>query len=212
MQSKSSSWFPDWRGAAVAIVASGPSTKKAGVGALRGRIKTIAIKENVELCPWADVVYGCDAAWWRNANGLPKYSGLKVAYQDALTAGYPDIRIIDIDRHSNAILTDEPGRLGSGGNSGFQALNLAVQFGVTRVLLVGFDMQRSGNLLHWYGHNNGPGRNNPGDDNFKRWRAALDGAAGTLADLGVEVADASESASVAYRKVSIEGALAEWGL
>jgi hypothetical protein len=68
-------WYLDWSGREVAIIASGPSAKKSGYAALRDRMPVIAIKENIELAPWADVVYGCDAAWWKKRNGLPEFKG-----------------------------------------------------------------------------------------------------------------------------------------
>jgi hypothetical protein len=203
-------WFPDWQGHDVAIIASGPSTKGANVAALKGRMHAIAIKENVDVCKWADVVYGCDAAWWKNKIGLPKFSGLKVSWARDLATDYPDIRFVDLDKESNDILTDRPGFMGSGGNSGFQALNLAVQFGVARVLLIGFDMHdRSG--VHWYGRNNGPGRNNPCEDNFRRWRVAFRRAAPVLAAMGVSVVNASQISDLqCFPKMTIERTLEEW--
>ena len=206
-------WFPDWSGAAVAIVASGPSTKKANPAQLKGRLPVIAIKENVELCPWANMVYGCDSAWWKNQVGLPKYEGIKVSYvASGLTAAYPDIKTIDIRKDADRLLFDKPGLVGSGGNSGFQALNLAIQCGAVRVLLVGFDMQdRSG--VHWYGRNNGPGRNNPTEDNFRRWRAAFATSAPELVERGIEVINASPiSALTCFKRQTIEQTLAEWRL
>lgn len=84
-----------------------------------------------------------------------------------------------------------------GGNSGFQALNLAVQFGAKRIILVGFDM-RLDHGVHWHGPH-GKGLNNPRDPLFASWRDALNGAAPTLAALGVEVLNASAiSALTAY--------------
>jgi hypothetical protein len=165
-------WFLDWTGEAVAIVASGPSTTKVNYQAIQGRMRTIAIKENIELCPWADVVYGCDPAWWRNCMGLSNFKGLKVAHRSAFST----VQQIKIDTPKDCLLTTEPGVIGCGGNSGFQALNLAVQFGAKRILLIGFDMSdRHG--VHWFGRANGDGRSNPGEWNFKRWRKAFENAA-----------------------------------
>jgi hypothetical protein len=183
----------DWSGP-VAIIASGPSAKKANIPALRGKMPVIAIKENVELAPWADVVYGCDAAWWKKRLGLQEFKGLKVTWagsNDHRPAPYLDIRHVEITIKSDDLIFEPSGKLGSGGNSGFQALNLAVQFGAKRVLLIGFDMHdRSG--AHWYGRNNWPQGNNPTEDNFRRWRRAFELAAPKLKERGVEVFNASD--------------------
>lgn len=109
-----------------------------------------------------------------------------------------------IEKHRDEILLDEVGLVGSGGNSGFQALNLAVQFGAKRIILFGFDMNdRSG--VHWYGRNAWPLANNPNHDNFRRWIAAFEGAAPVLEALGVEVINASPNSAIkAFPRRSIE--------
>lgn len=207
-------WWLDWRDRTVAIVASGPSTKPKEVAQLKGRLPVIAIKENYDIIPSADVVYGCDRAWWINALGLPKYNGLKVSATGAVATEYPDVRLVKVTpfKEHDKIFTEEPGVLGSGGNSGFQALNLAVQFGATRVLLVGFDMNQNHDS-HWYGRNRGNGRSNPTEFNYMRWRRAFDGASFALQRLGVEVVNASALTSLrCFPIATIEKTLEKWGL
>lgn len=207
-------WWLDWRGKAVAIVASGPSTKPKEVARLMNRLPCIAIKENIEILPTADVVYGCDRAWWRNVAGLPKFKGLKVTASGWVANEYSDVRLVKVTpfKEDDQIFTKEPGLLGSGANSGFQALNLAVQFGATRILLVGFDMNRNYDS-HWYGRNRGAGRSNPTEFNFVRWRRAYDVAAVKLKQLGVEVVNASALTSLKCFPVStIEKILEKWGI
>lgn len=206
-------WWQDWRGQACAIIASGPSTKSANVSLLQNRIKVIAIKENIDLCPWADVVYGCDLHWWVHRRGLPTFKGLKIAYDCGAWTRFPDLKKIEIkNKASDQILTETAGHIGSGGNSGFQALNIAVQFGACRILLIGFDMQdRSG--AHWYGRNAWTGANNPSESNFRRWRATFDNNADRLRSLGIDVINASPISHLkAFKKMSVEDALAAWGL
>lgn len=105
----------------------------------------------------------------------------------------------------NRIIT-APGYIGAGGNSGFQAINLAVQLGARRIVLVGFDM-RVDNGVHWHGeHRTELG--NPGLDNVIKWRRILDEAAGDLAGMGIEIINASAcSALTAYPIMSLEKAL-----
>ena len=161
------------------------------------------------------MVYGCDPAWWRHRQGLRDYTGLKVAWKGA-QVDFPDLLRVDIARagsgFADKMLFDEVGKIGGGGNSGFQALNLAVQLGARRVLLIGFDMNDQGGP-HWYGRNNWSGANNPDEMNFRRWRGALDGAAETLKTRGVEVVNTSPFSSLkAFRKASIAETLTAWGL
>lgn len=208
-------WFPDWRGECVAIIASGPSAKQATIGALKDRVRVIAIKKNIELCPWADVVYGCDTAWWKSVRGLPDYKGLKLAWSAQVCTEYPEIRRVFIDDiRCDKILFDDIGHVGAGGNSGFQTLNLAVQFGARKILLVGFDMHdRSG--VHWYGRNNWPGANNPSevDAGFPRFRRSFAAAAIELEKMGVEVVNASPISELkCFQKMTVEQTLAAWGV
>lgn len=204
--------WPDWTGRAVAIVASGPSTRKAGVELMHGRLPVLAIKRNVDLCPWAEVVYGCDLPWWRSVDGLPAFGGMKLAYAARACDEY-GCRKIDIpDIRHDRLKFDKVGEVGAGGNSGFQALNLAVQFGAARILLVGFDMHDRGGV-HWYGRNTAYQMSNPDRDNFRRWIPAFATAAKQLAERGVEVINASAGSDLtAFRKQPAAATLAEWGL
>lgn len=208
--------WPDWRGQAVAIVASGPSTKKAEVAALKGRLPVLAIKKNVEIAPFAEVVYGCDFPWWRSVHGLPDFKGLKLAYDTRAHDHYGIGKVeIDLDKdadRADRIHMDRVGLVGSGKNSGFQALNLAVQWGADRVLLIGFDCQdRSG--VHWYGRNTAYQMNNPGADNFRRWIRAFNAAATDLQALEVEAVNASPISDLkCFKRQGVEATLAAWGI
>jgi hypothetical protein len=141
---------------------------------------------------------------------VPKFTGLKVSATGRVTSRFPDIQIVSVsDPSSNELELTKPS-VGSGGNSGFQALNLAVHFGARRVLLIGFDMtDRYG--VHWYGRANGNGRSNPAEWNFRRWRAAFDTASVQLKAAGVQVLNASDlSVLTCFPKISLEQALHEW--
>ena len=202
--------WPDWNGEACAIVASGPSAKKAGVAALKGRMRVIAIKKSVELAPFSDVVYGCDGPWWRSVQGLMTFGGLKLAYDRTVCGLEYGIRQIEIpDPSSNELRFDQIGTVGAGGNSGFQALNLALQFGADRILLVGSDM----NGEHWYGRNNWMQANNPDVHCYRRWIKALTDAAPKIAQRGASVINASASSELTcFPKMSIGEALQSWGM
>ncbi len=205
--------MPEWpKWDAVAIIASGPSVKRADVEQLKGRIPVLAIKKNVELAPWADAVYGCDYPWWRSVRGLPDFNGLKMAYAVRACTEFGLTRVLIPDVRSDAIVDGPVGSVGAGGASGFQALNLAVQFGAKRILLIGFDAQgRSG--LHWYGRNTANGMSNPTDSNFRRWRLAFDAVAPGLNERGVDVVNASTLSDVkGFRRMPVADALAEWGM
>jgi hypothetical protein len=162
----------------------------------RGRAKFIAINESWRLCPWADVLYACDGAWWRKHSGVAAFSGLKVT-QEAAAARQFGLMLAKVSRGTNAILTDGE-MIGDGGNGGFQALNLAINWGAKRILLVGYDMTLERGE-HWHGRHP-QGLNNPREHNIRRWLSAR-----WAAPAGVEVINCNPaSALCAYPKMSFE--------
>lgn len=64
--------------------------------------------------------------------------------------------------------SSRPGTIRQGGNSGFQAVSLALYFGAARVVLLGFDMQMTGGRTHWHGDHRGK-LGNPVDARMKFW-------------------------------------------
>lgn len=129
-----------------------------------------------------------------------------MTHDAAACLAYPGLRQVGIARGRDEILLDQAGILGDGGNSGFQAINLAVQCGATKLILVGFDM-RLDLGVHWHGKH-GRGLNNPTVKNLARWRGIIDGCAARLAELGVIVINASAvSALEAFPKMSLTEAL-----
>lgn len=176
-------------------------------------MRVIAIKKNIELAPFADVVYGCDAPWWQSVQFLPSFKGLKLAYDGAVCNNETGIQKVDIpDPASLGLLFDKVGTVGAGGNSGFQALNLAMQFGACRIMLIGFDAHlRDGE--HWYGRNNWMKASNPDAYNVQKWVKALNLVAPVIAKRGVEVINASVCSDVhCFPKMKIDQALQAWGL
>ena len=201
--------WPDWSDRVVAVLATGHSVRLIDVSRLnRPGIATFAIKGSIEKAPWAEAVYGCDAPWWKHVRGLPDYRGLKLAYAPKACDQF-GCRKVGIEVQKDELLTDAVGVVGSGGNSGFQATNLAVQFGARRIVLIGFDCQGP----HWYGRNNWHGGNNPDVGSFRRWIAAWTRSAPVLKKLDVEVVNASPvSAITAFPKAGLAETLERWGV
>lgn len=115
---------------------------------------------------------------------------------------FPDIRRVAITRSQHEkysfSLCFEPDTIGGGGNSGFQALNLAASphfFGARRIALVGFDMSDAGGK-HWYGRNTWPNSGNPDRSAFARWIEAFDNAATELARRGVSVVNLNKESAL----------------
>lgn len=116
------------------------------------------------------------------------------------------LRLVTLVRNDDTLLFNRFGEIGWGGNGGFHALNLAIQFGAKRVVLVGYDM-RVDRGVHWHGEHP-KGMNNPAEVNVRKWLHILDKQAGLLGRLGVEVLNASPvSALTAYPKVDFAAAI-----
>lgn len=104
------------------------------------------------------------------------------------------MRKVALARDVDRILVDEPGLVGHGGNSGFQALNLAIQFGARRIALVGFDM-RLDRGLHWHGPH-GRALHNPNERALMRWRRAFAASAPEIAAMGITVVNANPASAL----------------
>lgn len=203
-------WCPDWRGETCIIVGGGPSAKEVPIQEAKGKARCIVVNNGWQLAPWADILYACDERWWREygqAVNDGDFRGLKIGGQKTSAARGVVDGTVEIVRNYDGIVIHPPGRVGWAGNSGFHAFNLALQFQVARILLVGFDMTTS-NGTHWHGDH--PAHmGNPRAQGAERWRIALDEAAPAAERLGVEVINCSAvSALTAYPKMSLMEALA----
>lgn len=96
-----------------------------------------------------------------------------------------------------------------GGNSGYQALNLALHLGARRIVLLGYDMGvGEDGRLHWFGRHPS-GLNNPKPEHFATWAKAFGALAPALADLGVEVVNCSRRTALdCFRRAPLEEVLA----
>jgi hypothetical protein len=134
------------------LAAPGPSLPSARLGD-RGHLPDIlAVTSAFLAVPRARHVYAADRPWW-------------VAYGERVTAMHPEAQRwmprdnrgavdgctpLEIDIGAPG-LSRVPGKVHRGGNSGYQALNLAVLLGYTTLLLVGYDMRRVDGRQHFFG-------------------------------------------------------------
>ncbi len=137
-----------WPGETFVCIATGPSLTADDVNACRGRARVIAVNDAVRLAQWADVLYACDDRWVSHYKGVPSFSGPKYSLT-ANTKKWPAWTKLHNDGVNG--LCAEPTGLRTGRNSGYQAINLAVHLGATRILLLGYDMGRHGGKGHFFG-------------------------------------------------------------
>jgi hypothetical protein len=205
VKAKQPDWWPSWEGETLVIVASGPSAKEAPLELAKGRAKVIAINTSWRLVPWADILFACDQRWWTQYHGCPEFGGLRLTI-DKHAAREFGLGYAHCMKPDDRVFLEPKGTVGWGGNSGFHCLNLAIQFAVKRVLLVGYDM-RIDRGPHWHGEHP-RGMHNPSAMNVERWRRAVDNAAKIAKAQGVEVINCSSvSALQNYPKMGFAEAL-----
>lgn len=178
----------DWTDQACLVVASGPSAADVNLSRFVGRYRIIAVNNSHQLVPSADALYAADHSWWCHHGGVPRFDGVKVSGDQRTTRmgwGVEYVKVMAVNR----MVFGEPGVVGRGsGSSGFQAINLAINWGARRLILVGFDMAPG--RKHW--HQDHSGRlSNPSTSLMDLWAKSLDNAHTSLRAMGIEVLNAS---------------------
>lgn len=177
-----------WHGETVVCIAGGPSLTQADVDACRGRARVLAIKDAIRLAPDADVLYACDEKWWRHHAAQLAFSGPRYALE-MLAARY-DVEVLKNTGDTGLELS--PDGLKTGRNSGYQAINLAVHLGATRVLLLGYDMGPRQGQHHWFGPHPYPASAPP----YDRFLQCFDTIVAPLAAAGVQVVNCTPDSSL----------------
>lgn len=183
--------YPDWIGREVVVMGSGASAAQIAPHVV-GRFPIIATNLSFRLAGPECVLYAADAGFWATYADAREHPGLKVAPTERARQMVPTIITCEI-------ATDDPhrmrrgpvGTIGHGGNSGYQAVNLAAQWGARVIYLAGLDYCGG----HW--HEDHPARlRNPPPDYLDEWAAHLDAAACTLAAWGIEVINLSSTSTL----------------
>jgi hypothetical protein len=191
----------------VVVAASGPSLTPEVAKAVRGH-PAIAVNDAYRLLPFADVLYACDSSWWLAHKGAMDFKGERwsshgvagrVRHNDKSEVG-PRFRLNLIEGRDGEGFSTDPSAIHYGSNSGFQAVNMAILWGATRIILVGFDMHGT----HFFGTHPRGLRNTT---NFKNFIRAFDRAA-TRLPAGVEILNATPGSALrCFPMVSLHDAL-----
>lgn len=201
----------------IVCVASGPSLTPEDVAYCQGRAHVLAINNNYVLAPWADWLYAGDYTWWRchlrGSHGnkawkktLDDFRGERWTLDRKAAQEFGLKWIEDASAVGKPMrLCTDGGKVYNGSNSGFAAVNLAWHFGATKIVLLGYDMQKTGGKSHWFGDH--PAELSSGAD-YPAFRSFFPLLAEDLAAHGVEVVNASrETALGCFRRATIEEAL-----
>lgn len=143
-----------WCGDTVVIIAGGSSVdemlSRGVIDAVRqSGCRVMAVNDSYRLAPWADLLYFADRHWWDGAKGRRddvrrQFLGTVATCSDAGVDHR--LRNTGIEGYDS-----RPGCVRTGNNSGYQAMHLALQMGVRRMLLLGFDMRVAAVERHHWG-------------------------------------------------------------
>lgn len=162
----------------------------------------VVVNDCWRLAPWADLLYACDHQWWaaKRPQGDAWQGGLLVTQNDVAAARYGVARVVS---HDGTGLCRTPWEINQGLNSGYQALNLTYHFGVTKIVLLGYDMGPSAaGRTHWFGdHPPGMQVKSPYTEFVKRFPALAE----DLQAEGVDVVNCStKTALTCFRQSNLE--------
>jgi hypothetical protein len=201
------------RSSTVVCIASGPSLTAADVERCRGQF-VVVVNDAVRLAPWADVLYAADERWWNHHKGYPSFTGLRYGMAYVPSPGEkqrtqrPDVQWLR-QTGCAGIETEPTGLrvgLAGGSNSGYQAVNLAVHLGASRIVLLGYDMQPAADgRTHFFGrHPDGLQRSSPYGMFARSFEALVD----PLQSLGIQIMNCSRATAItAIPRVSLDEAL-----
>lgn len=206
----------EWPGETVVCIASGPSLSVDDVASVRGRARVIVVNDNYRIAPWADALYASDYKWWKaHRDTVGAFAGAKYSVlppplpsrrfkQSLVAQDYPEVVVLKNTGVEG--LETSPDGLRTGQNSGYGAINIAIHYGATRILLLGYDLQRTGGKAHWFGdHPPGLQMRAEALETQRRW---FDTMIGPLQALGVEVWNCSrQTALTCFPSVPLEDAL-----
>ena len=189
----------------IVCIAGGASLTADDAAYCEGRADVLAINRSFEVAPFARWLYACDGDFWRTYLHALTFHGEKWT-QDKPAAQKYGLHYVE-SRPGTTLGTSFVGwgqtAENGGGNSGFQALNLALHFGATRVLLLGYDMGGK----HWHEDHTGHCAN-PLPHNFDAWIRGFEAAVPQLERLGVEVINCSRRTRLhCFRRAPIDKVL-----
>lgn len=175
------------------IVASGPSMLRVDMAALKRRRdwQLLTVNNSWKLAPWADAMFAGDLQWWdRYGDEVRGFRGERWTRDEAAALRFR-LRLVRL-RNGTGLCRDD-GHIHAGGNSGYQAINLAYHFGARQIVLLGFDMHRNAGG-HW--HEEHEGMLSAPETHLPVWRHSFEALAFDLQAQGVEVVNATQGTAL----------------
>ena len=186
----------EWQGETAIIVGGGRSITDLGQDKIlphfEGRYPIIACNSSFLLVPSCEVLFGADHRWWNeNKWNIGRHLGFWKITRRPLSGKQPYPVHYVRTEHKGGLSLD-PGFV-HGRNSGHVAINLAVHFGASRLILVGFDMRsRENGQQNWHTLHSRPAN----VDAFETWVSDMEMAAPILRKAGIEALNANPNSAI----------------
>jgi hypothetical protein len=185
----------DWSLVTTVVLGAGPSLTDEQVLHVRNAdfVRVITVNVSYQKAPWADVFYGGDYLFYKVHYARMKavaFKHVEMWTQDNAAAERWQInRIRGVNReglgHSDIHM---------GGNSGYQAINLAFLWGCKRILLLGMDMRLGPHgEKHWHGDHEEPLVQR---QTFDQWLLRFEKMAIDLKAVGVSVVNCTPGSAL----------------
>lgn len=137
-------WEGRWLGRTVVCIASGPSLTEEDAELVHASgHPTIVTNTTFRLCPWADALVAFDCRWWQvySHEVRETFAGRTVTFCPKGAAA----------RWGVETTLHRADWVQAFGNSGTAAISLAIAGGASKVVMLGFDCQKTGGRTHWHG-------------------------------------------------------------
>lgn len=146
-------------------------------GRERGIGRAVVVTNTMFLSvPWADALYALDPPWWKH-------------YGRQAAAEFQGMRYSARVHHGMA----KAGPFNAFENSGTGAIALAAWMGAKRIILAGYDCQRTGGQTHSHG-DHPPTLGNA--KSMPQWFAKFEKCANHMRTLGIEIVNASRATAL----------------
>lgn len=158
---------------------------------------------------FADALYACDEQWWHvHAQKARSAFQGECWTQDERAAAKHNINRIKSENLPGLGRYDV---IHQGGNSGYQAINLAYLWGAQTIIMLGLDCSKSPDgQAHWFGQH-GPELTQ--QQPYDIWQARFPALAQELKDDGVRVLNCSrQTALTCFERMTLENAIEEFAL
>lgn len=206
----------------IVCIAGGPSLTKSDVELCEmSGVPLLGINNAYLITDKLKYHYACDTKWWEWAystgKGAPPYPPQEHTRKFSLNNsgrpkkrgpdhGWPGVTQMRMGERQG--LSRKWPVLCWGGNSGYQAINLAYLLGYKQIILLGYDMQEINGKSHWHRDHRFYKATNPAGAVFKTWICDFKALAKALTGTGVTVINASRKTALdAFPLVRLEDAL-----